>query len=367
MANIVTPQDVALLESANVDPYSVLPPKRVKAATKNQVNPCLLKSETLKNLRILDEQDFVNRFYWGLPDLDGQTLERLLYYKGQLMIFYDRTLDKWFYLPCTLAQDKDIISLNEYGYWNYCRPVPFNSTSTYFSGVRRRILWDIPEIVTPEMLDECCVILRDYTPQLSQEPISRQLLQDELLNQMAEVQPFTRTAVISNLGMKLMRVEDSAALDMLNAINSKVADNLLNGNFIQGVVSMQEFQELTGVGTIGPQELMVYYESLNNLRLERLGISNNGTYQKSTYVNEGQGALNGQRALRVYQDCLTNRQRACDILNAISYAGFYCIPSESIMGDLNGSGSIADDNTETPVTGNSTGSQSQSGGGEEND
>lgn len=364
--NAVMPEDVALLESANIDPNSVLPPKQVKAATKNKVVPCLIKQETLKNLRIQDEQDFVNRFAWGLPDIDTQTLERMLYYQYQVMVFWDRMYGKFFYLPCTLSSAKGRVSLDMYGRWLYAKPLPFNSSTNYFSGIEKEILWEIPDEITPDMIDRCCVIIRDYTPQYAQEGIPRQLLQDSLLNQMAEVLPFTRTAIVSNLGMKMLRVEDKEALTMVNAVNDKIVDNLLNGNFIQGVVSMQEFQELTGVGTISPQDLMVYYESLNNLRLERLGISNNGTYQKSTYVNDGQGALNGQRALRVFQDSLNCRQTACEILNAFTLMGAMVVPSESVMGDLNGSGQMVDDNTEqTPDTNESTGSESQ--GGEANE
>lgn len=49
---------------------------------------------TLVNLRIVDEQDAVNRYKWsGLPSgLNGQFIERMLYYKYQLCFFYENLL-----------------------------------------------------------------------------------------------------------------------------------------------------------------------------------------------------------------------------------------------------------------------------------
>ena len=47
-------------------------------------------------MRLIDEQDAVNRYVWyNLPDgITGQELERMLYYKGQLCFFYFKELDK---------------------------------------------------------------------------------------------------------------------------------------------------------------------------------------------------------------------------------------------------------------------------------
>ena len=49
-----------------------------------------LKCDLRKFLRLVDEQDAVNRYVWtNLPcNITSQELARMLYYKGQLAFFY---------------------------------------------------------------------------------------------------------------------------------------------------------------------------------------------------------------------------------------------------------------------------------------
>lgn len=61
----------------------------------------MLKEQVKKNLRIQDEINAISRYTWyNLPSgLDGQMLERMLYYRYQLALFYVETLDEFFLLP----------------------------------------------------------------------------------------------------------------------------------------------------------------------------------------------------------------------------------------------------------------------------
>ena len=70
--------------AAGIDPKTGLPLK-LGVGGENGV-----RSTIKAQLRIIDEQDAVNRFVWyNLPlDITSQELERLLYYRGQLYFFY---------------------------------------------------------------------------------------------------------------------------------------------------------------------------------------------------------------------------------------------------------------------------------------
>ena len=72
--------DVSLLIQAGIDPKTGLPIKAMSGT------PCTIKDDIKRQLRIIDEQDAVNRFKWtNLPcNMTSQELERLIYYKGQL-------------------------------------------------------------------------------------------------------------------------------------------------------------------------------------------------------------------------------------------------------------------------------------------
>ena len=62
------------------------------------------KESLKKFLRIIDEQDAVNRYKWyNLPtSINGQELERMLYYKGQLAFFYIEELEEFYFMPYAL-------------------------------------------------------------------------------------------------------------------------------------------------------------------------------------------------------------------------------------------------------------------------
>ena len=90
--------DPSVLISAGINPKTGLPYKFDEAKT------CVSKSDIKKQLRIVDEQNAVNRFTWyNLPEgLNARLLERILYYKGQGAMFFLK--DKFYFLPYALWQ-----------------------------------------------------------------------------------------------------------------------------------------------------------------------------------------------------------------------------------------------------------------------
>ena len=177
--------DVNTLIQAGFNPKNGLP---IKASTDNK---CMLKENIRKTLRILDEQNAINRYKWfNLPSsLDGQLLERILYYKGQGMFFYMEANDTFYFLPYALNGTIDV-----YGRFQGVTPLPFNGSTSnedgrekpWITGLTRKPIYDVLDEDLEEEFTDGCVLLSDYSKQISQTNISRQILQEPILDAMAE-------------------------------------------------------------------------------------------------------------------------------------------------------------------------------------
>lgn len=338
---------------AGIDPKTGLPIKMVSGA------PSQLKSSIKALLRILDEQNAVTRYTWyNLPcNITSQELERLLYYKGQLAFFYCEPLDQFFFMPYALDGTIDF-----YGRFNRIHPVPMAEGTTdeekkqygvqqqYLSTLKLDVLYDIPlEPVNPFT---SCVLLHDYTKQLSQTVISRQVLQDPLLDVMAECVPLLRTALFNSSGVTAMRVNSQDEQSNVQAANLSIDTAALNGQRYIPVVGNLEFQELAAGDTLKSEEFLVAMQSLDNLRLSMYGLDNGGLFQKKAHMLEAEQAANAGHAKSPLDDGLMIRQHMCDIANAIWGIGMSVEISESAIGaDKNGDMFAVDNQDQTGIPG----------------
>ena len=107
--------DPSIYKAAGIDLKTGLPVRAKEGSD--------LKSNMKKVLRLIDEQDAINRFKWfNVPaNLSSEEIERLLYYKGQLCFFYFKELDEFFFMPFALDG-----SIDFYGRYNTIHPVPMS-------------------------------------------------------------------------------------------------------------------------------------------------------------------------------------------------------------------------------------------------
>ena len=108
--------DSSLYKQAGIDQKTGKPSRMVE-------HPDLLVNMK-KIVRLIDEQDAINRYKWyNLPcNISSEELERLLYYKGQLCFFYFKDLDEFYFMPFALDG-----SIDFYGRYNTIHPVPMSS------------------------------------------------------------------------------------------------------------------------------------------------------------------------------------------------------------------------------------------------
>lgn len=309
----------------------------------------VLKDNIRKQLRIQDEQVAINRYKWfNLPSsLDGQLLERILYYRGQGAFFFMPTNGKFYFLPYALSGSIDV-----YGRFMGITPLQFAGGTTsnesgkekpWINGLVKHPVYQVPFELTEDILKDGAVLLCDYSKQLGETIIPRQSLQEPLLDVMSEAIPLARTSLIANCGVRGVRVQgQDDALNVLNA-NKSIEKCALNGQPYVPIQGNTEFQELAGSSALKSEEYLLYLQALDNYRLSLYGLATGGLFQKKSHMLEAEQDMNAGHSKLSYDDGLQLRQHFCDIVNSIWGLGIWCEPAESVIqADLNGDGVMID-------------------------
>lgn len=356
--------DTSTLISAGINPQTGLPIKM-----QDNIINCINKADIKKQLRILDEQDAVNRFTWyNLPSgLNSRLMERILYYKGQGMFF--KLQDQFYFLPYALDGTIDV-----YGRFTHVTPLPFNGKAQtgdkeqpWITGLNRKCTYEVllpedyisdeGEILVDKILetqDTYCVLIKDYTEQISQTNISRQILQDPILDVMSDMIPFMRTALLNGTGIQGMRVNSQDEYASVEAASRSVNKAALDGRKWIPVVGNVDYQDLSGGTVAKSEEFLLAMQSLDNYRLSLYGLDNGGLFQKKSHMLEAEQKMNTGTTGLILRDSLQCRQDACNIINSIWGLNIWVEPSEVVLGlDANGDGSLGsneDNNTNSKDT-----------------
>lgn len=330
--------DINLIIQAGINPKTGLP---IKAGS----SPCSYKDDIKRFLRIIDEQDAVNRYKWyNLPcNITSQELERMLYYKGQLCFFYIEELEDFFFMPYALDGTIDF-----YGRFNSIHPVPMTSGTTendkqykaqldYLSKLNLKCIYDVvlPENLKEDSYKKYTVLLHDYTKQLSQTIISRQIVNEPLLDIMAECIPFMRTSLISGSGIKGIRVNDADQKEAVNDASKSTLVSALTGSPYLPIIGQIEFQELSNGSLLKSEEYMLAMQSLDNFRLSGYGLENGGLFEKKAHILESENDVNQSNVGLVMQDGLEIRQHFCNIINSIWGLGIWVEVNQTSNEGLN--------------------------------
>lgn len=346
--------DIQTLIQAGINPKTGLPIKAEGAKVE------CLDQALLKMLRIIDEQDAVNRGRWfNLPSgISSQELERMLYYRGNLCFFYYKELDKFYFMPYALEGTIDF-----YKRYNHIHPIPFSygeeekkgqvykQQLNVLSNLKLKCIYDVitnEEEITEELLTKSCVLLTDYTKQWSETIIPRQQIQEPILKVMSEIIPFMRTGLIKRTGVEAIRVQDADQKEEVEDANTAIEISAKTGRPFMPVVGAVEMQELgTTAGNNTAQEYMLALQSLDNFRLSAYGIENGGLFEKKAHELEQEQEINNTPVGLVMQDAVSVRQRFCNIVNSIWGLGIWYEPSENISSaDINADGVTYDRDVE---------------------
>ena len=360
--------DPALYKQAGIDLKTGLPSRMVES---------VLMLKNMKHLmRLIDEQDAVNRYKWyNLPcNMSSEELERLLYYKGQLCFFYFKELDEFYFMPFALDGNIDF-----YGRYNRIHPVPMSSGTedekknkdlvdtqrALLSTLKLNVIKAIKSLdeLKEEDLYNSAVILWDYSRQLSQNIVPRADVNDPLLEVIAEIPCFLRTALIASTGVKGMRVSDADASAEVDVASNQILKCALTGKLATPITSTIEIQELFEGPTGKAQEYLLAMQALENFRLSTYGLENGGLFEKKAHKLEDEQEMNTSTVGLVYADGLAIRQNFCNIVNSIWGTSIWCMPAESVLGtDVDGDGDAYDSNTDGQNSGIDDSSMQDQGG-----
>lgn len=351
--------DIETYIQAGIDPKTKMPIKMAAG------RPEVLERDMARFLRIIDEQDAINKGQWyNLPSgVTSQELERMLYYKGQLAFFYFPAMKKFYFMPYALDGTIDF-----YGRFNSIHPVPFMNgtdlgdsyTKAEKKDLRKRIddqrailsqmklkcVYEpilFEKDITKDLLENSCVLLHDYSKQLSQNIIPRCTLQEPIIKYIAEHIPLMRTCLISNAGVTGVKVADADQSDSVKEAAKGYEHAAKVGDIWIPMVGTMDFQELSGKNLSKIETYLLSMQSMDNLRLSAYGIDNGGLFEKKAQELQVEAAINGGPIGLVMNDYVKIRQNFCNIVNSIWGLGIWYEPSENITGaDMNGDGLVYD-------------------------
>ena len=326
--------DIKTIWSAGINPRTGLP---VKLGSLDG-GP---KEDLRRFIRVIDEQDAVNRYKWfNIPSsITSQELERMIYYKGQLAFFYIEELDDFYFMPYALNGTIDF-----YGRFNTIHPVPFANGTTddknvkrqadYLSKLKLDCVYDvvIEEDIDYNTLINSAVLIHDYSKQWSQTITPRQILNDKLVDMEAETLSFMRTALIAGTGILGVRVNDADQADNVMEGAKSLAASAVAGIPYVPMIGALDFQELANGQVMKAEEFLLATQAIDNLRLSGYGIENGGLFQKKAHQLQSESDMASPNVGLVYQDGLSIRQHFCNIVNSIWELGIWCEPSQTLLG-----------------------------------
>ena len=343
----IVPLDLYI--QAGIDPKTGLPLKCSGSVPSELVN------NVKRQLNIVDLQDALNRYTWyNLPKgLTGNLIERILYYKGQGALFYMESNETFYFLPFALDGSIDV-----YGRFTGITFLPFNGATSdgeekpWIQGFKKTPRYEVmtdPEEATVENVMDSCVILRDYSQQISQTILPRSTVNDSILNVMAECIPLMRTALINSTGVNGMKVSNEDEQSNVKAASLAIQRAALNGEKWIPIVGQVEFQEMVSGPTSKAEEFLLAMQSLDNYRLSLYGLDNGGLFQKRSHMLEAEQRMNNGNSGIILQDGLYQRQEFCDIVNSWFGLSIYCEISETVNNiDVNGD-MLVDGSSQEPM------------------
>lgn len=310
------------------------------------------ENDAKKFLRIIDEQDAINRFNWyNLPDgINGELIERILYYRETGMFFYVDSVEnigkdsedefeigKFYFLPYALNGGIDV-----YGQFKEVRPMPFNGRTENDTKEKDPISIEVRKPIYGVMQDDevewddivgKCVILHDYCKQYSQIGIPRQILQEPLLSLMAKHLPYIGTKLVASSGVKGFRVSNADDSAQVLIANRSIKRAALTGDVYVPITGTMDFQDLaTAAEGSRIEDLYMSLQSLENIRLANYGLDHGGIFEKKAHVLESEQAMNQSNVGLVFKDALRLRQEFCNRVNSLFGLSIWVEPSEAVLG-----------------------------------
>ena len=332
----------ALLQAGITPPKSILKYGNAIDQNGNAVLPNPLKLNLSYNslFNIMKHQNMIEtfeRYMWinvpfGLtPDL----IERLLYFRGKGILYFNDKVEKFQFLPFALNG-----KIDEYGRFLKCNTLPFTGVDTENDKKKNKkplnlvyedleIMYDLP--YDREMLKKVRgkkpvgIILNDNSLSISQQPIIRSNYVQPVLHMMATLMQIINTAMFGNADHNLIQVENESELDSINVQIDAINTDILKGRRFTPIVGSFPIQPLKTNNTANLEGLFGTFNSLTNFLKSITGVANAGVFDKKAHLLQEEQKLNGSNSDDIYYNGLRLRQEFCLLVQAYYGYPIWCL------------------------------------------
>ena len=340
--NIPFIADLSALKQMGIDPETGLPLKLVDGG-------CGGDFETIVEM---DVQECVNSGTWyNLPDdLNGELIERILYFRGEGIFFY--MADKFYFLPFGVTDGIDC-----YGRYLGCIPLSFGGTISVDNDKKilgdtvKKPIYGLPTYYSIEEIEDAikngCVIISNRSRKTDFHAPNEYGLTKDTMTKMAECYPLARTMLFANSGIASVRVGSQDEASGVAMLNETIKACALTGKFLMPVIGSTDFQNFTEGSALKAEDVLMVMQSLNNYRQHIHGIGDGAIFEKKERVLQAEFGLNQSNTNLILDDKIRCRQEACRQIQAIWGLPIWYEPSDLLTGrDSNMDGDFTSDAAE---------------------
>ena len=284
---------------------------------------------------IMREQNMVEtleRYMWtNVPfGLTQDLIERLLFFRGKGIFYFNDKVDKFQFLPFALNGNID-----EYGRYMKCNTLPFTGMDEVPKNGKAKklqpvvyedleIVYDIPyneEMVKSARKRKTVgIVLNDNSLAISQQPIIRSNYVKPVLHMMATLMQIINTAMYGNADHNLIQVQNESELESINQQINAINFDILKGRRFTPVVGELPILPIKTSNTANLEGLFGTFNSLTNFLKSITGVANAGVFDKKAHLLQEEQRLNGSNSDDIYYNGLRLRQEFCIMVQA--YYGY---------------------------------------------
>lgn len=304
------------------------------AVTPNLLNKNLSYDSLFNIMREQNKIETIERYMWvNVPfGLTADIIERLLFYRGKGVFYFNDKVGKFQFLPFALNG-----VIDEYGRYTKCNTLPFTGVDTDEKKKKKTqsLVYENLELVYDLPYDEETfkkinqqktfgIVLNDSSLSISQQPVIRYNYVKPVLHMMATLMQIINTAMFGNADHNLLQIENEGELDSVKTQIEAINQDILRGNRFTPIVGKLPITPLKTTNSADLEGLFNTFNSLNNFLKSITGVANAGVFDKKAHLLQDEQKLNGSNADDVYYNGLRLRQEFCLMVQAYYQYPIWC-------------------------------------------
>lgn len=325
---------------------------------------------------IMKQQNMIEtfeRYMWvNVPfGLTADLIERLLYFRGRGVFYYNDKVDKFQFLPYALNG-----TIDEYGRYTACNTLPFTGVDSEQKGNGKEkpqsYIYENLELIYDLPYDEDSIrkirenktvgiILNDSSLSISQQPVIRSNYVKPILHMMATLMEIINASMYGAADANIIQVENESEFSSIKQQIEAINFQILKGNRFIPVIGSMPITPIKTSNTTDLEGLFGTFNSLTNFLKSITGVANAGVFDKKAHLLQEEQKLNGSNSDDIYYNGLRQRQEFCLMVQAYYGYPIWCeskrnATEEQIQNYQEGETDQVDDTQVNSVGGNKNGS-----------